>query len=309
MRSAVYEFLFPGEVYIVDPAPWPPLLMKFGASSIALHKPIGDFQAHQPLGALNVGPAEAHSTVLRLECAAEAQPEIHELYPLAHGATIWLRVLTRQYWVGFGGSGNVYARGGRLTTDPSTGERQSTGWGTAGAPVILKPLSIETWAKVGGALAFGQAPRASDLIFCSGMLALSGGSLQESVALMGIACEIELNSCIESLLSSHGDKVARKLYDSRRLAFQWKLEHLAPLISGRNFSTEEPHWHAHVLRLYERRGTAAHRESARSELSEAPFFTLATDAFLRWTHSVRTSRGELLGPCPLAVSAALAPQG
>jgi len=251
---------------------------------------------------------DVYSTVVRLELSSDTPPQGQVLYPLASQCLAWVRVLTRQYWVGLTGSGSTTVRGSSLVRDLATGATEPTNFGAFSAPIIPEALSQETWMQVGQALASAQFPRSSDLIFCNGMLALRDGNLREAIALLGISCEFELGECLESLLSARGDPVTRLLYERTGPEFKWKLNNLLPALCRKNFSKDEPHWCAELFRLYEARGTAAHSTLASDVMRRVPSFVLAADSFLRWTHGIRSASGEPVGPCPLSLRATIGVQ-
>jgi len=236
MKSATYDFLFPTHVFFFDPSPWPMLTGQFEGTPVRIHKPIGDQTSHPVPGSIGNERLDVYSTIVRLELLSEAPPDCHLLYPLALQCLVWIKVLTRQYCVGLAGSGSMSVRGSRLVKDLATGPTEPTNFGAFGTPIITRPLSQETWVQIGQALASAQFPRTSDLVFCNGMLALRDGSLQEAIALLGIACEVELNECLEVLLSAQRDPVADLLYERTRPDFKWKLNKLVPVLSGKDFS-------------------------------------------------------------------------
>lgn len=305
MKSATFDFLFPTFILLVDSAPWSPITVGFGGVPIKIHKPIVEQSTHAVSASIGNQGLDASSTILRLELSSEAPPDGHQLYPLALLCLSWIRVLTRQYWIGFSGSGTASVRGSSLTTDLATGEATPTNFGAFSSPIIPEVLSEELWRHTAQAVAAGQIPRTSDLILCNGMLALRDGNLRESIALLGIACESELGECLQGLLSGRNDEVASLLFEGSRQGFNWKLNKLLPALSGRDFSKDEPHWHSELTRLYEARGTAAHSGLPPEVKSRVPRFLHAANSFLIWTHNVRSSKGESLGPCPLALRATL----
>jgi hypothetical protein len=214
-----------------------------------------------------------------------------------------VKVLTRQYWVGLAGSGSTSFRGSSVTKDLVTGSTEPTNFGALSTPIFPQPLTKETWKEVGEAIASAQSPRTSDFIFCNAMLVLRDGSFQEAMALLGIACEVELSDCLESLLSTRKDAITDILYERARPDFKWKLNKLLPSLSGEDFSKDEPHWHSQLMHLYERRGKAAHGGLTPDMVRDLPRFVLATDSFLRWIHSIRSAIGESVGPRPLSIQA------
>ncbi len=156
-------------------------------------------------------------------------------------------------------------------------------------------------------MASGLFPRTSDLVYCNGLLALRDGSFRECIGLLGIACEIELAECLEALLATRSDAVARLLYERTRPDFKWKLKDLLPALCGRTFTQEQPDWAKHLFELYQARGAATHSAITAETWNKIPPFVLAADAFLRWSHQIRSAHGEVVGPCPLSITATLGP--
>jgi hypothetical protein len=284
---------------MVDSSPWNAIVIQSNNTAIKIHRPISEQSTYPVTGSAGNNRLDAFSTIIRLELSSDTIPDGQLLSPIALRCLSWIRVLTRQYWVGFAGSGTASARGSSLITDPTTGEAVPTNFGAFGTPVIAETLSKDIWDQVGQALAIRQFPRTSDLILCNGMLALRDGNLREAVALLGIACESELGECLQALLSKRNETVANLLYKRSRQGFNWKLNKLLPALAGRDFSKDEPHWAPELIQLYEARGTAAHSDLGPEVVGRIPGFLHAADSFLIWTHKVRASHGESLGPCPL----------
>jgi hypothetical protein len=307
MKSAIYDFLFATHVFFIDDEPWPLLIVQFLGIPIKIHKPITDQSSHSVPGSIGNERLDVYSTIVRLELSSDAPPDGHLLYPLTFQCLAWVKILTRQYWVGLAGSGTTSVRGSSLVTDMVTSATVPTNFGGFNTPIIAQPLSRETWEQVGWALTSAQFPRSSDLIFCNGLLALRDGGLQEAIALLGIACEIELNECLEFFLSGRKDPVTDLLYKRIRVDFKWKLNNLLPMLCGKKFSEDVPQWYEPLLRLYETRGSAVHDAASPDMVRNAPRFVLAADSFLKWSHCIRSAHGEQLGPCPLSVQATVGP--
>lgn len=301
MKSATYDFLFPTHVVYHDMSAWPPLTVQFKDAPLLIHKPIRDVSNHPVPASIGNQTLDVYSTVIRLELRSDTPPDGWKLYPFAIGCLTWIRVLTRQYWVGFAGSGSNTVRGSSVITELQTGEALPTNFGGFKLPIITEPLAQQTWAEVGQALAAEQYPRTSDLILCNGLLAVRDGNLREAIALLGIACESELNECIQFLLSVRKDDVTELLYERTRPDFKWKLNKLLPALCQRKFSEDEPHWSSELVQLYDARGTAAHSALLPDMVSKVPCFVLAADSFLRWIHGIRSAHGDSLGPCPLSI--------
>jgi hypothetical protein len=307
MKSAIYDFLFETEVWCTDSTPWPPLEVQIQGTPVKVHKPIAH-QASQPVpDSIGNQGLDIYSTILRLELSSETPPAGDLLYPIAVRCLSWIRVLTRQYWVGFSGSGTAAVRGSSLISDLATGVTEPANFGGFRTPIIPQPLSQEVWTDVGRALVSADSCRNSDLIFCNGMLALRNGSLQESIALLGIACEVELTEYLQSFVLARNDPVISVLYKQARTDFKSKLTELLPALCGRKFSDDVPHWHPDLLHLYKLRGTAAHGTLGAEDLKNVPRFVLAADSFLRWMHEIRSACGERVGPSPLSVRATVGP--
>ncbi len=305
VKAATFDFLFPTHVWMVDPSPWNAIVIPSNNTAIKLQKPISEQSTYSVAGSTGNNPLDAFSTIIRLELSSDTVPDGQLLYPIALECLNWIRALTRQYWVGFAGSGTAPVRGSSLVTDASTGEEVPTNFGAIRTPIVPEALSKEIWEKLGQALAVRQFPRTSDLILCNGMLALRDGNLREAVALLGIACEVELGECLKAFLSKRNDAVANLLYKSSRQGFAWKLTKLLPELSGKDFSKDAPHWASKLNQLYEARGAAAHSNLKPEVGAEVPGFLHAADAFLVWTHELRSSHKESLGPCPLRLRATI----
>ena len=149
MKSATYDFLFATHVFLLDDAAWPALTVKLQATPVKIHKPIGDQTGLPVPGSIGNERLDVYSTIVRLELTSGEPPDGHVLYPLTLQCLAWVKVLTRQYWVGSAGSGSTSVRGSSLVTDLATAAKSQTNFGGFNTPIIAHPLSVETWKQVG----------------------------------------------------------------------------------------------------------------------------------------------------------------
>src|SRR5208337_3533292 len=130
-------------------------------------------------------PADAAEENLRKETLETALAVLQEL-------TSWIRVLTRQFWVGYRGREFqqqkylIYIGEGKERKLCHTG---GAGWGYQ----YCKNLDATTWAEIGTKLALGARPRPSQLFFCDALLDAVQADLAQAVLALGVSCEIEIS--------------------------------------------------------------------------------------------------------------------
>lgn len=122
------------------------------------------------------------------------------LYPIAYGAvnslTVWIRVLTHQYWIGhkYGPFNQqvhlvfVTDGEGRKLVNPPQSTTGFDWW---------KPVTRDIWDRAGMKLRDGLSPRLGQLFFCDALLYLLEFNLDAGAALLGIACDLEVSNLLK----------------------------------------------------------------------------------------------------------------
>jgi len=130
----LFELLFPYPVNIFDDAAWPALLIRRGDLHVHLLKPLTrPVSTGEPVAAGNEAPdffsTDFPAVVLR---TAPRYPVKHgEVFPIVREALQWIRVLSRQYWIGMGTAGVAARyRGSAFRVEPPiVGQINYAGYG------------------------------------------------------------------------------------------------------------------------------------------------------------------------------------
>lgn len=121
-EGQLLEFLFPYPINIFDDAEWPGLLLRRDNLHVHLLKPLtSNISPRERTAAGNEAP-DFFATNFRVfvERGAIGYPVKHvDVFPIVREALQWIRVLSRQYWIGTGGAGVAAAyRGSGFRIEP-----------------------------------------------------------------------------------------------------------------------------------------------------------------------------------------------
>jgi ribosomal protein L14 len=201
----------------------------------------------------------------------------------------WIRVLTRQHWIGYQESAfpqqdfNVNVITGEVRKPLSTG-------GVSVGFDYWKPLDQRVWSALGEKLAKGRLPSAGQLFFCDSLVDIGAGDLAQAVVELGAACELEVYSTITDSLQVR--KAAPKnLKKVERLNFARKVKLLGSL-NGNSFKRFDANAARLVNKLYGMRGTAIHRADLPFvDNSKSPMWNASQ--LIRFVHAVERLLGWL----------------
>lgn len=212
-----------------------------------------------------------------------------------HDFRSWIRVLTRQHWIGFQNSAfpqldfNVNVITGNLKRPLRTA-------GTSTGFDYWKVLDQSTWNALGEKLANGRAPSAGQLFFCEGLVAMGNGDLAQAVVELGIACELEVYSTIVDVHRVR-NATLESLKKIERIKFSRKVRLLGSL-NGNSFRRFDAKAARLVNALYGMRGAAIHRadlplvDTSKSRLwntSQLIRFVHAVEKLLDWLNLQRSA--------------------
>jgi hypothetical protein len=213
-----YIFLLRSQVYL-HLGEWEPLSFQRSGFQVRIPKPISDhfsyfkiqegggpivwdFSRFKPGGALGLWTTMVS---IQMESPLEVpEDKIYQIFqPLAlevfsHFKS-WVRVLTRQHWIGYKESAldEQY-----FNINMIMGEIKKP-LGTRGGSVgydYWKPLDQQVWSTLGEKLAKGILPSAGQLFFCNGLIDMGTGDIAQAVVELGAACELEVYTTIADAL-------------------------------------------------------------------------------------------------------------
>jgi len=218
-----------------------------------------DLSRLKPGGALSL-----ETTMLSIQMESSLQvPEdkiSHSYEPVAveifNHFKSWVRVLTRQYWIGYQWSAfsrqdfNVNVTIGEVKKPLGIG-------GVVFGFDYWKRLDQATWSALGEKLAKGRLPSAGQLFFCDGLVDMGTGDLAQAVIELGAACELEVYSTIaDAHLSRKAAPMDLKKVEWLKFARKVKL---IGSLTGNSFKRFDAGAARLVVKLYGMRGAAIHR--------------------------------------------------
>jgi hypothetical protein len=268
-EGQLFEFLFPYPINIFDDAEWPALLIKRGDLHVHLVKPVSRTVSPKEVVAAGNEVPDFFSTdfpaiVLR---TAPRYPVRHgEVFAIIREALQWIRVLSRQYWIGTGTAGVAAAyRGSAFKVEPPMIRQLNyAGYGQA---VQVRSLKLDSWQQVGACVASQIPVPPAESIFCDALSSFASGDPVRCVLELGISAEIEITNLLDDVATAKPGDVAAKRYLQLRLRHKdyfWKKVSLFP----REFGLDDPltysvpsmptNWVELVQQLYGFRNKAAH---------------------------------------------------
>ncbi|MGD0221131.1 MAG: hypothetical protein ABSF71_02240 [Terriglobia bacterium] len=241
-------------------------------------------------------PADATEESLRKEMRGFVLPLLQQLVS-------WIRVLTRQFWLGYYGRSTrpqkylLYIGPGEKDKPRHSG---AVGWGLE----YGRDLDATTWAQIGTKLALGERPRPSQLFFCDALLDISDGDLAQAIVALGVSCEIEIATLRQDILAGKDEEFGRLFEEYMRPRFEesFKLLNEFGCDPFSDFDKDACHL---VRNLYRARGKAAHRgECYYVENGQKVLITLAgvfeyvnaVERLFAWSNAQRIRISERSAP-------------
>jgi hypothetical protein len=304
MRQLIYEFVLPSGVFLADPDPWDSLAVTRNGVRMRIQKPIPNQDLIQVPETIGNAGIELRYTVMRVEAEVEESnpdPDWRIPFAVVTECMNWIRVFGRQYFVGIIRTGaNSVARGSLISESGNY-----TGFGAFQSPILLKPLSKESWGQIGEDLTNCNVPTIPDLMLCDAMLALHERDYLQAAILLGVTAELELNAFIDDLVSRQSEPF-QKLYDERKYQFGWKLNNVPEILGAESYKAHNERHAGQLCKLYDLRGQAVHRAKCKVEekdkasgkvekveigFSHVAGFIYAVEDFLHWTKLQRSRLG------------------
>jgi len=289
MKEITYEFLLPTRVRIVDQSEWSPLKVPSDKGNFLLLKPIPGESTARAIETISNEILEVSYSLMRVQVSCndeEAIPDWQVPLWLVHRCIEWIRVATRQYWLGFKWNAVQSLHGCIQTT--VGGEVTIQNFGTAGWPIFPPPLTQDVWKAIGREIIAGQNPPVSEQFLCDALARFHERAYRQAIVAMGIACELELNSFIDDLLCLHHPST-KLLYSQTRFDFRKKFSKIAVALGASEYP--KPTSMETILALYELRGAVAHRGRCEVDNGQVSRFWFAVEEFFRWTAEERKRIG------------------
>lgn len=305
-NTTLYEYPVYGAVSLADESEWPTLALTRLGPAVRLLKPsVGQSNLQVP-GRLTSQPLDIRYTTFAFET---------DLYPLSQtpGADAFfqaladlihlLRTVARHYWLGLAiaNEGHIFQA---VRTRIEAGSAEFQGAGSFKNPFIVKPIDQQVWRFLAEMLEKGYSPSNSEVILCDALLEVRRGALLNAVLLLGVACEIEINTLIEQLAgrskisNNASEKLMRREFKKKFTEVCVTLGTSDPLTATvMNFPAD---WAQTVCDLYTARNKVAHsgecliKENGTQtplEMRHIPKLIHSADALLCWANAERRKLG------------------
>lgn len=315
--KVTYGFCLASEI-ITEEGDWCPLSFERDGNRVTIEKPLprtqldwepDSVEMHSAVPpppevfAFQAGGDELAYTLVKVGITPPAEVGVERLHDETRATALvvlqelasWVRVLTRQYWVGR--RGRDVKEDKYLLYMGNFGEGLPLHTGGAGRGFdSSRTLDVATWVRVGRVLELGERPSASQLFFCDALLDIAEGNIPQAVAALGVSCDQEVYSLTGEVLAGKGEELRRMYEKFVSLNFQQSLDALALLGCG-PFKGFDPEAHARVLKLYKARNKTVHegkeyyREDGRDitiTRTDTPRYVQAVERLFAWADSERT---------------------
>jgi len=312
-EGQLFEFLLPYPINIFDDAEWPALSIQRNDINVHLLKPISlQVSPKEPVSAGNEAPdlfsTNFRAVVLR---TAPRYPIKHvEVFPIIREALQWIRVLSRQYWIGTGTAGMAAAyRGSAYRVEPPTVAQMN--YAGYGQTVQVRPLKLDSWHQVRSCVEAQFPVPPAESIFCDALSSFVSGDPVRSVIELGISAEIELTNLLDDVAALRPNAAATIRYldlkRKHRDHFRTKLLRVSTafgLDDPTNYSAPntQSNWAELLQKLYGFRNKAAHEGRCLIEdktlhttrplnTGELQSFVFAVEAMFNWARQQRRTLG------------------
>jgi hypothetical protein len=197
----------------------------------------------------------------------------------------WVRVLTRQYWVGYKDSEAPSYHAVVATVEG--GKKTYIGGATGTLGMVFsygKKLDPHTWKSIEGKLARKELPPPSQLFFCDALLDVAEEDIAQAVVALGASCEIEMQNLVREIAKARGGDAQALIGRGRLVRKQFRdTFEIVEVLGGQPFPAVET-----VVKLYEERGKAIHRgQLEHVSVSNITDFVNAVEALFSWAKAQR----------------------
>jgi hypothetical protein len=315
----IYEFPVIGAVALADDLPWSPIVLSRAGKSVRFLKPTSGQTGVEVKGLLTDQHIDFRYSLFTLETDLYPEHECLqtlELYPIVNEMIHLLRTVARQYWIGLAMANEGSVVQG-IRTRIESGIASFAGQGSYSVPFVVSPLDQQSWQFLGELLAMQAFPSTGEVILCDALLEIRRADLLQAILLLGVACEVELASLLDELISSQ--KVSRTKRDEI-LSSPFKMKLLNRTVELGTVSPETatiprfpPDWAHTVCDLYRLRNQAAHGGHCTIEdkgvkraaqLGDLARFLFSAEALFAWINQERIRLGF-----PRCVTATNFPKG
>lgn len=305
-NGQLFEFLFPYPIHIFDSTDWPPLRIAQDGTEIFLLKPISTpVTATEQLAVGNESPdlfcSNVRAVVLK---TFQGFPATHDrVFEIVRHALQWMRVLSRQFWIGTGAAGVAAAsRGSAFNMDGVFVTQMN--YALYGSTVLVRALPLRFWEPLGHCVASGAPVPVSESIYCDALASFASGDSVRCLVELGVAVEIELTKLLDEIaaVSPDANGAAKYHREKRDLTFKQRLLTATAWLHATNpkqfvIPDMPADWAEQLLSLYKFRSTAAHEGRAvitDCETGPRPLaagdlqsFIFSTEVLYRWASAQR----------------------
>ncbi|MGA2605925.1 MAG: hypothetical protein ABSD89_06160 [Halobacteriota archaeon] len=312
-EGQLFEFLLPYPINIFDDAEWPALSIQRDEIHVHLLKPISlQVSPTEPVSAGNEAP-DLFSTNFRtlvLRTAPRYPIKHADVFPIVREALQWIRVLSRQYWIGTGTAGIAAAyRGSAFRVEPpAVAQMNYAGYGQT---VQVRALKLDSWHQVRSCVEAQIPVPPAESIFCDGLSSFVSGDPVRSVIELGISAEIELTNLLDDVAAIRPTAAATTDYLDLKRKHRDRF-HTKLLQVSKAFGLDDPtsygvpnmqsNWAELLQKLYGFRNKAAHEgrclvkdktsQTTRPlNTGELQSFVFAVEAMFNWARQQRRTLG------------------
>jgi hypothetical protein len=307
----LFEFLLPYPIHIFDDTAWPALHVKRPDVEILLLKPITQtVSPKEEISRGNETPDLFVTTFLAMvEPGSSSYPLDHKTaFSVVSDAIKWIRILTRQYWIGSGAAGVAAQYRGSVfrLEGPNTFQRNFAHYGQT---TIIRSLSRSVWEGVIYPVEQQKPIPIAHSFFCDALTSFAVGDEVLALVQLGVACEAAITSILDDLASALPRSAASIEYLKARHELRDKfgaklLKHSIAfgLTDPQLFrpASKPQNWVELVLRLYKFRNKAAHEGRPVLKISkgssrplnsgELQSFMFAVETLFQWIREQRQSK-------------------
>lgn len=316
----VFDFLLPYPIHIFDDSIWPALHVRRPDVDILLLKPIT--QQISPQEKISWGNETSDLFVTTFPAIVERKSRSYPLhhkiaFSVVNDAIKWIRVLTRQYWIGSGAAGvAAQYRGSAFRIE---GENvYQTNYAHYGQAAIIHSLKQSVWEALIHPVEQKTPIPVAHSLFCDALTSFAVGDAVLALVQLGVACEIAITSMLDEMVSANPSTAAAAEYlkarHEHRDNFGAKLLKHSVAFGLAHPNTFRPtskpqNWVELLLTLYKFRNKAVHEgrpilktskgTSRELKSGELQLFIFSVETFFEW---IRKQRESKLGTPDIPVS-------
>jgi hypothetical protein len=270
------------------PDRWRPIDLQFEGLRFNVRPPLSGYYPFEPSAGQNhewllkaaFQPFGLSIFEVEVDVARE-EFDVAHVNALIANVLSWIRVLTRQFWLG------KQARPAGLVPSYELFEDGQTLHSGGGVNVLKygRPLERSDWDALGICNTGAALPDIALVTFCDSLLSYGNGDRRHSLIQMASCCDQEVNYLVERAYTSKAPSLAA--FIKKRLRYEFSTAHseLVHALGLQPFNEFDAKAAKKINELYDYRGRAIHQKNLAFIMPDPMSFAWAVEKLFSWSEA------------------------